>query len=168
MSLNASIRSTIAITRSVAGDIETASSRIDTADALTYNDGTGAGQANLVWSDRRTLAPSANESLDLAGSLSGLLGAANFAAVKFIKISAAPGNANNVVVSRPASNGVPFVDADEKVCPDIRPGGKFEWGSPDAAGVVVTPSTGDLLNIANSGGTTDVVYDIVIIGNAAA
>jgi hypothetical protein len=128
--------------------------------------GTAAGQADRVFTDTRTLAASATEDLDLAGVLLDAFGQAiTFATIKAILIKAAAGNTNNVNVTRPASNGVPlFLAAGDGI--PIKPGYGFGWfGS--GAGVAVTPTTGDLLTITNSGAGTPVTYDIVIIGTSA-
>lgn len=164
MALSAVVKSSVAITQTGAGDLESATARISESSTLTYTDGAGAGQANLQWSDERTLAASGTENLDLAGSLANLLGAAVFARVKYIKITASANNTNNVNFTRPASNGLAgiFLAAGDGV--SIPPGGKFEWGDPGATGVAVTASTGDLLTVANSAAGTSVTYRIIIIG----
>jgi hypothetical protein len=51
----------------------------------------------------------------------------------------------------------------------VRPGG-FQMigvGTGDLNAYGVTAATGDLLRIANSGGTTSVTYDIIIVGTSA-
>jgi hypothetical protein len=71
-----------------------------------------------------------------------------------------------VRVNRPASNGVPlFLAASDGI--DVPPGGVFLWACPADGKVTVTASTGDLLNIDNSGAGTSVTYDVVIIGCSA-
>jgi len=130
--------------------------------------GTGSGLADKVFSDQRTLAASATESLDLAGgSLFDSLGAAlTFVKVKAILIKAAVGNINDVLVGGAASNAFagPFADASDII--GIKPGGVLLVAAP-VAGWTVTAGTGDLLKIANSAGTTGVTYDITIIGTSA-
>lgn len=164
MPLSAVIKSSVAITQTGVGDVESATSQVNESSALTYSDGSGAGQANVQWSDDRTIAASGSENLDLAGSLANLLGTAVFARVKYIKIVANANNTNKVTFSQPASNGLAgiFLAAGDGV--SIPPGGKFEWGDPGATGVAVTAGTGDLLTVANSGGGTSVTYRIIIIG----
>jgi hypothetical protein len=49
----------------------------------------------------------------------------------------------------------------------VRPDGKFVWVAPGATGIAVTAGTGDLITLTNSGGTTGVTYDVVIIGASA-
>jgi hypothetical protein len=130
--------------------------------------GTGANQADLRFADRRTLAASASESLDLAGSLVDALGTTlTFARVKALLVEASSANTNNVVLGGAASNAfVNWVsDATDKVV--IRPGGLLLLVAPGATGYAVTAATGDLLQVANSGGTTGVTYDITIIGSSA-
>lgn len=145
------------------------SSLVDTLDLSKRTDlssGTAANQADLIWHDRRTLSASANEDLDLAAALSDAFGTTlTFVKLKYIRVIAAAANTNNVNVTRPASNGVPVFLAAGDGMP-VLPGGTFEWVAP-GAGVTVTAGTGDLINIANSAGSTSVTYDIVIIGTSA-
>jgi hypothetical protein len=120
------------------------------------------GQANVLFSDTRTLSASANENLDLAGVLADALGATIAAAeIVALYIAAAPGNTNDVQLTRPASNGAPLF---------LAAGDGFNLGPGDFSlrtyrnGVTITPATGDLINVANGGAGTSVTYDIVIIG----
>lgn len=129
--------------------------------------GTGAGQADRVFHDQRTINASSNEDLDLAGSLTDPFGATlTFVELRAILIYAATGNTNNVRVTRPASNGVPlFLAAGDGI--DVPPGGLFQWACPADGKVTVTAGTGDLINVANSSSGTTVTYDVVIIGTSA-
>jgi hypothetical protein len=137
--------------------------------AVDLANGTGAGQADLAWTDTRTLAASATEDLDLAGALANPFGVAQvFARVKLLVIKAADANTNNVQVTRPASNGFPlFLAASDGIA--LRPGEflMLAAGAADAVGHVVTAATGDLLTITNSGGTTGVTYSIMVVGCSA-
>ncbi|MCL4822566.1 MAG: hypothetical protein KJ067_25870, partial [Vicinamibacteria bacterium] len=117
--------------------------------------------------DRRTLAASANEDLDLAGSLVDAFGAVvSFAKVRALRIKAAPENTNNVVVKPGAANGFlgPFGAAAHTLT--LPPGGEVLLVAP-VAGWTVTPATGDLLNVANSGAGTSVTYEIEVLGASA-
>lgn len=140
---------------------------LDKRTRVELTSGTGSGQADLIFHDQRTLAASATEDLDLAGSLADAYGTTlTFARIKAVLISAASANTNNVNVTRPASNGVPlFLAAGDGIA--VRPGGAFLWVAPDATGVAVTAGTGDLLTLTNSAGSTGVTYDVVIIGASA-
>jgi hypothetical protein len=133
--------------------------------AVSFANGTGAGQADKIWRATRTLAASANEELDLAGVLEDSFGnLLTFASVKAVMISAAAANTNSVIVGGAAANAVPlFGDATDTVA--LPPGGVFALASPAANGWTVTPGTGDKLKVANSAAGTSVTYDIVLIGD---
>lgn len=166
MALTATVSARINATQTATNDLSAASAALNKVLSQSFSDGAGAGAVNVLWSDQRTLTASSNEDLDLSGALTNIYGAsAVFARIKAILISAASGNTNNVNVSRPASNGVPLFLAASDGLP-IRPGGVFLWMAPDATGIAVTAGTGDLINIANSAGSTSVTYDIVVLGAA--
>lgn len=133
---------------------------------LATGTGAVAGVADKMFFDRRTLAPSATEDLDLAGVLLDSFGAAiTFARVKGIFVSAVAANTNNVVVGAASANQwVTLLNATGTVT--LRPGASFGAfaGVADAAGYAVTGGTGDLLKVANSAAGTSVDYDIVVIG----
>jgi len=149
-------------------DLVTPSAALLLANFTTMTSGTGDHAADLMWSDTRTLTASSTEDLDLAGSLSPHVGTGTltFARIKLLYVAAAAANTNNVNVIRPASNGVPlFLAAGDGI--PVKPDGKFIWVAPDATGVAVTASTGDLITFTNSSSGTSVTYDVVIIGASA-
>lgn len=137
--------------------------------SVSLASGTGAGQADRLFSDRRTLAASATEDLDLAGVLLDAFGSTiTFARVKGLVIAAAAGNSNNVVVGNASSNAwATLLGATHTLT--LRPGAfvAVGTGAADATGYAVTASTGDLLKVANSGAGSSVTYDIHIIGCSA-
>lgn len=163
-----SIALSLDLTDSGSADLGSPKMRVSVSKALALIEGTDAtNKANLLFSDRRTLAASANEDIDLAGVLANAFGSTITAAeIVAIFISAAAGNTNNVNVTRPASNGFigPFLAASDGVA--VKPG---EWQLfASQSGWAVTAGTGDLINIANSAGSTSVTYDIVIVGRTVA
>lgn len=130
-----------------------------------FTDGTGANQAQKLFTDQRTLAASANESLDLSGVLTDVFGATlAFTKIKAILVKAADGNTNDVVLGGAASNAWigPFGASTHTVA--VKPGGTVMFVAPDANGYAVTAGTGDLLKVANSAGGSAVTYDIVLVG----
>jgi hypothetical protein len=137
--------------------------------SMSLSSGTGAGKADRVFSDRRTLAASATEDLDLTGVLLDAFGSAiTFARIKGLIIVAAAGNTNNVVVGAAATNAwATLLGATGTVI--LRPGAFLAVGTgvADATGYAVTAGTGDLLKVANSGAGTPVSYDVHIIGASA-
>lgn len=135
--------------------------------ALTH--GTGAGQADLVFHDTRTVAASTNEDLDLAGVLLDPMGATlTYLRIKALLIAAAATNVNNVVVGAAAANPwIGILGATHTVT--LRPGALFAYvaGQADATAAAVVAATGDLLRVTNSGAGTGVNYDIIVIGASA-
>lgn len=136
-----------------------------------FANGTGAGQADLLWTDTRTLAASTAEDLDLVSStLIGPFGAAmSFARVKGLLVAAAPGNTNNVIVGANVVNGWATLIGPTGVSGGtvtLRPGAvaAFVCGPADSTAWVTTAGTGDLLHVANSAGGSSVNYDVAIIG----
>jgi len=157
----------LATTQTSALDLLTGRAPLDILKELPLGDGTGANQADRLFTDRRTLAASATENLDLAGVLTDAFGATlTFARIKLVLVTAASANTNNVNVIREGTNGVPLFLAAADGVP-VKPGGGFLWWAPDATGVAVTAGTGDLLTFTNSGAGTSVTYDVAILGASA-
>lgn len=132
--------------------------------------GTAAGQADIVFQDTRTLAPSANEDLDLNGTTLQDPFGVNLALlrVKGILISAAAANVNNVIVgAAAATQWATLLNATGTVT--LRPGATFAaWaGVADGTGYAVVAGASDFLRVANSGAGTSVNYDIIIVGCSA-
>jgi len=168
MALSTELYLKLTATLTGTADLVTPSAPLTLANFTTLTSGTGDHAADMMWSDTRTLSASATEDLDLAGSLSPHVGTGTltFARIKLLYFAAASGNTNNVNITRPASNGVPWMLAAGDGFPLV-PDGKFVWVAPNAAGIAVTASTGDLITVTNSAGSTSVTYDVVIIGASA-
>lgn len=166
MPLTATLAASVIADQSAAIDLGTVAFPLRKYATATLANGTGANQVDRLWTDTRTVAGSGTDALDLAGSLVDAFGTTiTFVKLKAVLITAAAGNTNNVRVNRPASNSVPlFLAAADGI--DVLPGGLFMWVAP-GAGITVTPTTGDLLNVDNSGAGTSVTYDIVLVGTSA-
>lgn len=148
-------------------DLSTVSSAQPYKKSLAFSSGTGANQADRIFTDTRTIAASTTEDLDIRGtSLQDAFGA-NVAMfeLKMLIVCAASGNTNNVVLGGDA-NSVPFLSTAATTV-SIKPGGCFALMDPSAGGVTVTDTTGDIIQVANSGGGTTVSYDIVVIGSSS-
>lgn len=169
MGLTSSLSVAVGGTLTSALDLTTAAAPVTVRAATTWQSGTGAGKADRMFSDRRTLNASATEDLDLAGVLLDAFGAAiTWARIKGLYIRAADTNVNNVVVGAASSNAwATLLGATSTLT--LRPGATFgvTTGAADATTYAVTAGTGDLLKVANSGAGTAVSYDIVIIGASA-
>ncbi len=135
---------------------------------LTLLNGVGLDQNDLIFHDQRTLAASATENLDLAGSLTNAFGTTlTFVKIKGMIFTAALANTNNVQVGGAAANAFVNWVADATDIINIAPNGVFLHLNPTLAGWAVTAGTGDLLKITNSGGGTSVTYDVILIGTSA-
>ena len=133
---------------------------------LALANGVSAGQADMVWSDRRQIAASTTEDLDVDdGGLTDAFGTTfTIAKLKILVIVADGSNTNNLVVLGDA-NSVPILDTAAATI-DVEPGGILVIASP-AAGYAVTASTGDIVQVANGGGGSVVDYDVLIIGTSS-
>ena len=145
----------------------TAGILLDVEAQRSFDAGTASvDQTNVLFQDTRTLAASAGEDLDLAGVLADALGATIAAAeITAVYIEAHAANTNDVVLTRPASNGVPlFLLASGGV--NVGPGDFFLLTN--RKGITVTAGTGDLLHVANGGAGTSVTYDVIVLGRTVA
>lgn len=170
MPLKSKLELTVVANLTAALDLASASVPLSKVYRTSLLSGTGAGQADKIFYDQRTLNASATENLDLAGTLVDALGATfTLAKVKGLIVAAAAANTNNVLVGGDVTNTFFPMFGAETDSVIVRPGGVFAvfCGEGDAAGYAVTAGTADLLKVANSGGGTPVTYDVIIIGTSA-
>jgi hypothetical protein len=147
-------------------DLQTATAPLAVSTALALANGVGAGQADLLWADTRTILASANDDLDLAGVLVDAIGRTlTFLRVKLVYLKASATNVNNAVIGAGTNPFINMLNAAGTLT--VRPGGVFVAAATDAVGYAVTGGTGDILRVANSGAGSSVIYDIVIIGASA-
>jgi len=170
MSLTSKVALRVVANLTGSGDLVTPAANLTKGYTTELSDGTAAGEADKVFSDTRTLAASATENLDFAGTLADALGVTvTFAKVKAIIIKAADANTNNVIVGGDVTNTFFGIFADETDALVLRPGAVLALfcGEADATGYAVTAATGDLLKVTNSGAGTPVSYDVIVIGTSA-
>lgn len=139
--------------------------RITLKSALT--EGTGSGQANQLWVDRRYVSSvSANDDIDLSGALVNTFGdAAQFSKVKgIIIVNRATASGDRLVVgggSNPVTDWFNGVSASRLV---VGPGpAPFILGD-FVAGFTISAGTADTLRIAYGGSSGYITYDIGIVG----
>lgn len=140
--------------------------------AFALASGTSDGQINMIYSHRDSVAASATDQHDLAGSKAGALGnTLTFVDVTTIILVNRSTTAGDVLhLSPPAANGFlgPFADASDiiKVGPGVT-------GQPafvilhEPRGWAVTAGTGDLLDVIEAGGANTVSYDLYVLGRSA-
>ena len=130
---------------------------------VSLADGTGAGNADRLFSDRRST--SGNDDLDLAGVLTDAFGVTlTFARIKAIMIAADPANPGNITVGAGTNPLINILNAAGTLT--IPAGGFNLWScGATALGATVTAGTGDILRVNGSGGSC--TYDIAIVGASA-
>jgi hypothetical protein len=170
MTLAASLAVSVAAELTGALDLATADVPLNKKYKTDLASGIGAGNADRIWHDQRSIAASGVDDIDLAGVLTDALGAGvTMARVKAIIIKAADGNTNNLIVGNTTSNGfISWVGAATHTV-TVRPGATLALiaGSGDATAYAVTAGTADLLRVANSSSGTPVTYDVIVIGCSA-
>ncbi|WP_435589806.1 hypothetical protein [Micromonospora aurantiaca (nom. illeg.)] len=170
MALNSKLAVAVQAAQTGTLDLGTSAATIAKRYAVELASGTGAGQADRVFHDQRTLAASATEDLDLSGVLLDAFGATlAFARIKGLIVAAAAGNVNDVIVGGAAANAITSFFGAAAHTLRVRPGGVLALiaGGNDAVGYTVVPATGDLLRVGNGGAGTPVTYDIAVIGTSA-
>jgi len=128
-----------------------------------FANGSGANQANVIWSDRRTLTASTTEDLDFAGG--GLLDAFGAAIaptkIRLVYIASSSANAQNLTLFGDTAS-IPILNTAATTY-TLQPGGVFLGMWPATAGLTVTATTADIIQVANGAGVS-VTYDIVVLG----
>jgi hypothetical protein len=164
MALTTLVSIQLAASQTLALDLVTKRADLLKTLTLALDTGTGLAQADVIFSDTRSTA--GTDSLDMVGGglLDNLGNVWAPARIKGIIVKAAAANPGNVLLRRPAANGVPFLTAAADEIP-IHPDGCVVIWAPSAAGYPVTAATADLIDLAASAGT--VTYDIYIIGASA-
>jgi len=164
----------LAATLTSALDLNTSTNPLQYAKTFGLPSGTGANQADRIFHDRRTIAISGTDDLDLAGVLTDPFGALlTFVKVRGILVfagdttGATVANTNNVVIGNAAATQFLGGFGAAAHTYAVKPGGLFLVVAPDSAGYPVGAGASDLLRIANSGAGTSVVYEIVILGTSA-
>lgn len=154
-------------------DFGTPESIVNLTPGVSFTFGAGAGNANMVWSDRRALAKATADNLDLYGSLTDAFGITiNFSAVKAIVIhnrsdeadtptdaTLTIGNGSNPFVGPFGGTGTHTVT--------LPAGGILVLACDTADGWAVATGTGDILKVNNDDADDAAEYDIWIIGESA-
>jgi len=164
---------TARITASIVGsetsvqDLGTATFPATLSFTSSLTNGVAVNQADVLWSDIRTLTASSTENLDLAGVLVNAFGATvTFAKVKAIMVTAACANTNNVEVGGAGANAFIGIFKTTTDVVAIKPCYAFLVGG-GQTGYTVTPGTVDLLKVTNSAAGTSVTYSIAVLGTTS-
>lgn len=167
MALTSRVSVDLAAVLTGTADFGAPSSRPRFAQQLDFASGTGAGKADKIWTDQRTIAASGSDDLDLAGSLTDAFGATiTFATIKALYVKAAAANTNSVVVGGDASAAWDTMLGDSGTI-TLKPGAVLLVACTAADPWAVTATSADILQIANSSSGSSVTYDICVIGASA-
>lgn len=163
MSQNARITLDVKVDQALQGDLNTIKNSAVLNEMLQLLDGTGTGQASKTFTDRRTIAGSATDTLDLTAVLLDAFGAAiTFTAIKAIIIKAAADNGDDIEIGGNAAAFASFMGAATETI-IVKPGGLLVLTTGEGAGYAVTATTADMLDITNAD-ADPVDYDIILIG----
>jgi len=173
--LTATIKASIVASTEHALDLSTVLDPLSVSEKFSPSFGSGDNAVDEIWHDRRTLAASANEDLDLAGVLKNARNqTVTFAKVKYMLVI----NTSDVVttghgVATDAQMEVggaaatqflgPFKDATDKIVLEV---GDCFLVTCKKAGWTVTGGSVDSLRITNTDGADALQYDIVLIGTS--
>jgi len=141
-------------------DLTTPTEVLNISKSQTLANGTGANQANQIWSDTRSVA-AAPENLDLAAVLVDAFGdTLTFTKVKMLMVhnkSTTPGE--DLTLSGNFVDNDMLGGADSTIV--LGPGGICLLTSP-VDGFTVTATTGDILTV--DPGAATIAYDVLIVG----
>ena len=166
---NATVTVGIAAKIAKAGDFQDTIQQFSRKLALAFADGTGNGNADILWADSRTLIADATEDIDLNGVLSDLYGdQVDMLNVKAILIINTDTDSTISVMAAAAAGfagaGFPFNAASEKQ--NILPGCFYAVGG-NGDGWNCVAATSDKITITEESSAAG-AYDIVVLGASAA
>jgi hypothetical protein len=166
VTLTAKILLQILATESSSSDLSSTTRVTNVSRTINFANGVGANQAEIVWSDSRTIATNGEDILDLT-ALADDRGSVDLTAVKAIYVR----NTGTVAIPWLAlgladhwATGPLYVEEGFGVI--IPPGGVMLITSPSATGWAVA-SGGEQISFANDSSTTAATYDIILIGEGA-
>lgn len=163
MSLNTEVLLRVRATQQSDIDLATRVVRHALEFETTLADGAGAGKANKIWSDRRTLAGGANETLDLSALTDAFGGALAFTGIKLMKIIAGDANGDDLAIGGGMSEQFIAWVGDATDIVNVPPGMPFVIMNTSAAGFAVGNNASDKLKIENLG-SVEATYEIILVG----
>lgn len=140
--------------------------RFDDRDRSEYRfeDGVNAGQADLVWSDRRQVSASATDAIDLTDLTDRFGNAISFAEVTAILVYNRSSTAADILEIGPDTTDGWTAPWDSGSRAKINPGGRYYR---DNDGGWLVQAASKVLDIVETGGASAVDYDIIIVGRSA-
>lgn len=166
--LKGSVNVSLRLTATKAGDLSSPNDPLSKAINTAFTFGTGEDQINQLWSDSRSLAGAASESLDLSGVLTNAFGVTcQFSKVKAILIHNISDDAAAILeVGGAAAAQVPLFFKHTSDIILVNQGAYFLACDP-VTGYTVTGTTADILKMLNASADKTLTYEIVIAGLSA-
>lgn len=131
---------------------------------FTLAAGTGANQADSVYTASSTITTGATLTLDLKGSMVDAFGAAfTPAKLRLVYISSRNSNTTNLTLFGNAAS--PLILSVATTTVTLTPGDAFLVTRRATAGITVTTATADIIDIVNGSGASAIV-DIVLVGTS--
>mgnify|MGYP001153648961 CR=1 FL=1 len=125
---------------------------------ISYTDGAGANQGNILYQGQRTFSGS-TDNVDLSGVLTDSFGttisAARIKGIVIVNISAS----NSITVGNGTNPWATLLNGTGTLT--LPPGAFFAAATPDATGWAVTNSTADILKLAGTSGQS---YYLILLG----
>jgi len=166
MSLTAKINILLNIVHTNDLDLGEPTDNIELTRGVSYTDGTGANQADVIWHDTRPLADGASEEIALDGvggnAVTDAFGTTlTLDILKGLYIKNNSTDANLLIGGAAGTQLGLFADGGDKLT--LPPGGEFFISAPNATGIDTTTNCD--LKIAHDGtGSSALTYDIVVVG----
>ena len=158
--LTVTVAPTLTSTVGLAETSATAKALVD----FTLSAGTGANQADSVYTASSTITTGATLSLDLKGSMVDAFGAAfTPSKLRLVYISSRSANSTNLTLFGNAAS--PLILNTAATTTTLTPGDCFLTTRRATAGITVTASTADIVDITNAAGASAIV-DIVLVGTS--
>ena len=132
---------------------------------FTLTAGTGANQADSVYTASSTITTGATLSLDLKGSMVDAFGAAfTPTKLRLVYISSRSANTTNLTLFGNAAS--PLILSVATTTTTLTPGDTFMVTRRATGGIAVTAATADIVDIVNGAGASAIV-DIVLVGTSS-
>jgi len=143
------------------------SGKVSRAPAWTWPSGSGAGQADRIYTAAITIPPGEETLLNLGdGSLTDMFGAAIvFTTVRALYLTNGATNDGPILMGGGATNGWPGPLLSSNDGLTVRPGGAAVCIAPDLQGFVVSAGLTDVLRLVNNG-TVPGTAELILIGTS--
>jgi hypothetical protein len=166
MSLNTEMLVSIVADLNKGIDLASGTAKLQMNQRTETKDGKGAGQADQIFTDKRTIFAGGHEDIDLFGALKNIFGDyLSFADVKGLVVISSPENVDRIKVGGAPSQAVAGFFADSSDALHVRPGGMLVLAQPSGVAVLGNQR---MIRVENTALFNSAEYEIYILGAADA